>query len=481
MLFHQTGIHALVRLFSLAILVLIFAIVMPVISFGQNDSVIRSVNTNKEASPSGVIAQSTNGQQSDQLQPVSTVVTPYFNPVQGASSIDLVRRAMASNAEFAAARLDIERGRARLRQAGLFPNPSLDFEHTTGRLTGVRDEGETSIGVAIPIELGGKRGRRIDLAKAELAAAEAEVADRERRLVREVRTAYVEALSALRELETLERLSNLDLQTTRIVEIRVKEGDAAPIELNLLQAEVDRLRARRALVEGRLESAMLRLRSVAGMPLDELLQLREDLAVPLINEPPRTLEEAIEIALRTRPDLQLARLNEEVAKAGLRLARAQSTPDLTAFTKYSQERSAFDNTPVGSIFDKDRLVTFGVSISIPVFNRNQGAKAEAAAAITQTQRRREFAEQVVRAEVASAYARYQAAQRAIDRFEKGVIARSTENIRVFREAYNLGEFRITDLVNEQRRLVDSQREFTEALAERYRALADLQAAIGVNP
>lgn len=478
MLFPHPGIYALVRLFSVTIL----ALMLSTMSFGQSSSAIKEITANNYASPAGITAQATNEQNADQLQPVSATIAPYFNPIQGTSSSDLVRRALTANAEISAARLDIERGRARLRQAGLLPNPSLDFEHTTGRLTDVRDEGETSIGIAIPIELGGKRGRRIDLAKAELAAAEAEVADRERRLIRDVRTAYVEALAALRELETLERLSNLDLQTTRIVEIRVKEGDAAPIELNLLQAEVDRLRARRALVEGRLESAMLRLRSVAGMPLEELLQLREDLTAPLINEQPGTLEEAIEIALRTRPDVQLARLNEEVAKAGLRLARAQSTPDLTAFAKYSQERSAFDNTPVGSIFDKDKLVTFGVSISIPIFNRNQGAKAEAATAITQAQRRREFAEQVVRAEVASAFARYQAAQRAIDRFEKGVIARSTENIRIFREAYNLGEYRITDLVNEQRRLVDSQREFTEALAERYRALADLQAAIGVlNP
>jgi cobalt-zinc-cadmium efflux system outer membrane protein len=173
-------------------------------------------------------------------------------------------------------------------------------------------------------------------------------------------------------------------------------------------------------------------------------------------------------------------LNEEVARAGMRLARAQSIPDLTLFTKYSRERSAFDDTPVGPIFDKDNLLTFGVSISIPVFNRNQGARGEAALAITQAQRRREFAEQVVRAEVASAYTRYKAAQAAVDHFEKGVIPRSTENIRVFREAYNLGEYRISDLINEQRRLVDSQREFTEALAERYRALADLQSAIGSN-
>jgi cobalt-zinc-cadmium efflux system outer membrane protein len=192
----------------------------------------------------------------------------------------------------------------------------------------------------------------------------------------------------------------------------------------------------------------------------------------------QALDAAIEIALRTRPDLRLARLTEEVAQAGLRLARAQNAPEVTAFTRYSIHRSTFDNTPVGTLRDRDKLLTFGVSIGIPVFNRNQGAKAEAAAAISQAKARREFLEQVVRSEVTSAYARYEAARAALTTFEQGVIARSNENIRTIRAAYQLGAFRITDLLAEQRRLVDSQREFTEALAERYRALADRQVALG---
>lgn len=49
---------------------------------------------------------------------------------------------------------------------------------------------------------------------------------------------------------------------------------------------------------------------------------------------------------------------------------------------------------------------------------------------------------------------------------------------VIRAAYEIGAYRITDLIAEQRRLVDSQREYTEALAEQYRALADIQAATG---
>ena len=412
---------------------------------------------------------------------VSPTVALYFDPVQGSSSVDLVRRALASNGELAAARLDVERARARLRQAGLRPNPSVDFEQTTGRFTGAAGERETSIGVSIPLELGGRRSRRIDLAKAEVEAAEAEIANRERQLTNEVRTSYAEALAALRELQITENLNDIDIQTVRFVQVRVNEGESAPIELNLLRVEVDRLRSRRALVEGRLKAELLKLKVLAGLSADDSLRLREALDTPGLPLPPSSVEAAVEIALRTRPDLKLARLTEEVAQAGLRLARAESFPDVTPFTKYSVGRSVFDDTPVGVLTDRDKLLSFGVSIGIPVFNRNQGSKAEAALTISQAEKRRQFLEQVVRSEVASAYERYEAARNAVQAYEQGVIARSNDNIKAIRAAYQIGEFRITDLLVEQRRLVDSQREFTEALTEQYRALADIQAALGLQP
>jgi len=249
--------------------------------------------------------------------------------------------------------------------------------------------------------------------------------------------------------------------------------------LSLLQVEVDRFKSRRALVEGRLQATLLRLKNLAGMAFNEPLRLREDLSTSQAQwQRPASLDAAIETALRTRPDLKLARLNLEVARAGLSLARSQSAPEVVASTKYIQNRSVFNETPVGPISDRDKLLTFDVSIGLPVFNRNQGAKAAAALAITQAEQRKEFLETVVRSEVASAYARVDAVQKALVTFDQGVITRSNDNIRAIRAAYQIGEFKITDLLAEQRRLLDSQHDFTETLTERYRALADLQSAMG---
>jgi outer membrane protein, heavy metal efflux system len=168
---------------------------------------------------------------------------------------ELVEKALANNGELIAFRLDIDRARARLRQAGLRPNPSIDLQHTTGKLTNTKGESTTSIGVSLPIELGGKRQRRIDLAQAELSVTEMVIADKERRLANEVRAIYTEVLAAMRELEITQNLTDLDIKTSQIVEVRVKEGDAAPLEMNLLKVELERLKSRRILVEGRLQAA----------------------------------------------------------------------------------------------------------------------------------------------------------------------------------------------------------------------------------
>lgn len=401
----------------------------------------------------------------------------YFDPKQGSSSADLVSLALSSNGELAAARLNLERARARIQQARLRPNPSLDVERQNGVLDSP-GESAMMVGVSLPLEIGGKRGRRIDLAKAELEAAEADLADRERRLANTVRTTLAEALTSLRELEITQELIAIDTQAVQVVERRVKEGDAAPLEQNLLRVELERIRSRRALVAGRLQAALLRLQTLVGMPVTQPLRLSEALASASLPNPPGSLEANLEIALRTRPDLRLARLNEEVAQAGLRLAKAQAIPDVTLSARYGVINSSFDSTPIGALNDRDRMFTVGVSIPLPLFNRNQGEKAEAAASITQAQRQREFVEQVVRAEVSSAWARYEAVKDAIKTFEDGVLTLSANNVRAVRGAYEIGEFRVSELLNEQRRLIDSQREYTEALAERYRALSDLKAAIG---
>lgn len=386
----------------------------------------------------------------------------------------LVRRALASNRELAAARLDVTRARARLRQSGLRPNPVLEVEQTGGALGISKGEVERRAEISVPIEYGGKRSRRIGVAEAELRAAEAVFSDRERRLAADVRRLYAEAIAATRELSFTNELTQIDTELGNVLDIRVREGDAPPLEASLLRVEIDRLRSRRAMLEGRRRAAELQLATVIGASTDEAIAIAESygdgVAVP-------SREEAVRLALERRPDLRAADLNIAAAEAGLSLANAQALPEINVFGGYARGRGGFDDTPVGPLVDEDQLINAGVGISLPIFNRNQGAKAEAAAAIEQAKRLRELTESQIRAEVESAVARLRAADAAIEVFRQGVIERSAQNVRTMRAAYEAGAFTISEFLAERRRFVDAQRELTEAMTERAVALIDLQAAV----
>jgi outer membrane protein, heavy metal efflux system len=410
---------------------------------------------------------------------VESVLPKYYNQQDGISLNELIKRALDSNLELAAARLEIDKAKARLAQARLRPNPTLEFEQESGRLVGNGGDGNFTVGASLPIEIYGRRDARINFAQIEIQASEADVRNRERILVANILTNYAEALGALREIDTLEKVLELDMQTTKFVQIRVNEGDSAPLELNLLQAEVERLRSRRQLAEGKLQSSLTRLKLLAGVPFEESVLLREQINTAILPTLPKTAEAAVDIALRTRPDVLLTQIDEQVATAGLRLVRAQSRPDLTAYTRYSQGRSVID-TSIGNFPQRDRSLTFGVAIGIPIFNKSQGAKAEAEISIRQAQSRREFAERVVRSEIISAYQRLEAATRAVMTLEMSAIPRSIENVETFRKVYEIGEIKITDLIAEQRRLLDANRDLTEALTEKYRAQADIQIALGAG-
>ncbi len=413
-------------------------------------------------------------------RPDASVVPIYFDQVDGLSISEIVKRAFDNSSEIEIAQLEVEQAKARLTQAGLRSNPTLEVANTSGRLAGSSGDSEFAVGIALPLDIYGQRSRRLELAQADIALKEAEVTARKRVLMKQIFETYSDALAALREVQVIEEVHDLDTQTVQFVQIRVNEGETPPLELNLLQTEVERLRARRQLIEGKLQAAISRLRFFAVIPADQSLKLKDEIATASIPLLPPSLETSISVGLANRPEIRLAELNEQLASAGLRLIQSQSKPEVTAYTRYTQGRSTID-LPTGAFPQRsDRSITFGVSIGLPVFNKNQGTKAEAEIAIRQAQERRIFAEQVVRNEIIIAFQRIEAANRSLSILENSVLPRSRENIETIRKVYEIGELKITDLIAEQKKLLDANRDVTETLTERYRTQADLFIALGIT-
>ena len=417
---------------------------------------------------------------SGQTKLVDATYTIYHSQNDGISLAEIVKLAFETNSEIKIAQLEVDRAKARLTQAGLRPNPTLEVEQASGRLVGSPGDGEFSTGISVPLELFGQRNRRIERARAEIVLKEAEIAIRRREIVSHIVSDYADALSAFREIKILDEITDIDLQTVRFVQIRVNEGETAPLELSLLQTEVERLRVQRQFVEGRLLTAITKLKYFAGVPYEQPLRLREELPTATFPSLPPSTEVAIAVGLKSRPEIRVAELEEQLGNAGLRLIRAEAKPEVSAFTKFSLSRSTID-LPTGSFpQDRDRNLLFGITIGLPVFDRKQGAKAEAAIVIRQAQERRTFAEGAIRNEIIIAFQQLETARKALIALETNVLPRSRENIETIRQVYRIGELKITDLLVEQRRLIDANRDVTETLTKKYKAEADLYIALGLT-
>jgi outer membrane protein, heavy metal efflux system len=404
--------------------------------------------------------------------PAGTVV---FSETEGVTLEEFVRRALSFNGEVVAARLEVDRARAQLRQARLLPNPRLDAERLVGPSFFTPEDRETSVTLGFPVTPIVRRRSRVRVAEVEVLTAESQAAERERGVVREVVGAYGEALTAYREAQALDRMRETDEQTRDIAVKRVESQDVAPLDVRRVEVELARLAAKRRSAKGRLEAAALRLRALARVQDSEKIRIRSlEAWFPL----PASHDEAVATALAARPDVRLARLQEQLAEAELELTRREAFPELELFGRYSSKQSSLEVPGLGTVEDRERTFGGGASISLPLFNRNQGAIAAASVTAHQAVERRRQIERTAAAEVAAALARYLAADSALSEYEGGVLKKSEEIVATIQEAYRLGALPFTDLIAEQRRLLESQRDLSDLIGERFRALADLEAALG---
>ena len=416
------------------------------------------------------------GNTSQQQQSPGPAPSSQFIGSSGLTVERLVETGFTSRSDLLAARQRLAIAQGRLVQAGLRPNPALEAEYGSARFLAGEPESALDIGVSQVFELGGKRRKRVAVARLELLRARAEVLALERRFAAEIRASYARAVAAGKQLDVLDQLIGINEELVRVTKERLKEGDVAPFEVSLVELETARLRAQVVRIRAELEGELISLRALAG--LDVIAPL---LIAPLPERPPRldlSVMELTDLALRERPDLQAARLGEELGTARIHLAEAQAVPNVAASVRFTQERSLIDAEGIGELRDKDNVLTFGVSIEIPVFNRNQGEIIAAAGERVEAQRQREFLEATIRRDVALAYRRYRAAAEALVLYSTQIVPRAEDIVRSVRAAYGLGEFSIFDVLNEQRRLVESETGYNEALRDYYTALAELEGALG---
>ena len=401
----------------------------------------------------------------------------YLDRTNGLTADEAVAYALSHNPELLAARSEVDASRALVRQASLRPNPSVEFERKE-QLGGT--DNTSMVAGMWPLELGGRRSARVLVAQKELQVKERLLADRERLLAAEVRTKFGAALAEISKLGFNEDLINTTDRGFRLVAAKVREGGTAPLEENMLLVEVNRIRSMRETNEGKVEVALLELRNLIGMRPEEPLRLKGDFD-HLISPLP-AVATATDEALRIRPDIQAARATEELASARIEQARAEGRLNASVTGKYERMDFSFPQqgvnmagqlVPIQGVFHS---VSAGIRLELPVTNKNQGAIAAAVAENDAAKRRREFVELTIRNEVATAFARYQRAARAMEIYRVGVREQASSNVDVIRQTYELGSKTLLDYIAEQRRFIELQNGYIDTLLETYLARVEIQRA-----
>ena len=397
---------------------------------------------------------------------------------------EAVRYGIDQNKGLAADRLQIAAAAGRLRQAGLKANPMLE----SSGLTGLNDPGMQSVavGLTLPLEVG-RRSRRVSLAGHELERSRHEVADRERMLAADIRLRFAEILAVREELALGRRMVELNQEMLRLVSARVTEGVSARLEENMQLVELRRSEAKVAALESRLNALTEEFKGQIGLPIDATLLMEGQLpSSPHGDGANGAAHEVVERALRSRPDLRAAQVAEEIGEAMIEMARAEGRFDLSIFGEIGWQRWRFDQlgrmddrfVPVGM---RTGMIRGGVNIMLPTRNRNQGGIEAAVAWRDEARLRSEFIRSIIRREVQTALEKIEGAQKVLRTFDNNLIESQEKNHQIIRASFELGHARLTDLLAEQRRLVELRMELTAARRELLTANIELARAIHQIP
>ncbi len=414
---------------------------------------------------------------------VSAIAQRQIDPATGLSLEQLTALAFERSPEIHAVHARIAAARGQLRQAALRPNPMV----TAGR----REEpggsdNQMSLMLEVPLDLF-RRAGRVGMAAATLTAVELEVANHERMFAADVRERAGAVLVAARMLSVADDLLLVTRGMHELLTARVAEGAAPPLDRDVAETEVRRLEAERAARAAQADAALIALKAMVGLSPDATLTLRDDLEQQIrADAASASPAEPGDDTIQQRADVREAAARVNVADARIRQLEREARFDLGVYGGYMRMDQGFPQRGVSDAGALERVrgvfhyVEGGGKLTLPLFNRNQGAIAAAEAEKQGAERTREARELQARAEVVAARVFEVETRRSLELFARARdLAR--RNVDVVRESYQLGRNTLFEVFAEQRRLVDVETAYVEALAVAFDAHTAWLRATGAKP
>ena len=367
---------------------------------------------------------------------------------------------LRKNLSVEAARLEVGVAEAERIGARLRPRPGLTISAENLRLSGETPASrlqEYGISVAQPIELGNRKALRMEVAERTVSVSEARLTEVLRRQLFDLKRTYYESVLARVLLDTeQENRDNFEglvkFNTVRFEEGYIAEGDLLKVRLERTKFDFAVANAELAL-----RRAKIRLLELIGeRDFERALRVETSnrLQVPPVD---LNLAQLKETALVNRPEIKVAEAELALAGVSIKLERSEAKGEVTPYVGY--KRVGVDNT-----------VLAGVTVPLPIGNRNQSgiARAEAEQKVSETNLN--LVRNRTLAEVEAAYRAYETAREQVRAYEAGLLKQADESREIQLGAYQEGA---TELIT----LIEAQKTRTEVRANYYRAIFDYYTSI----
>lgn len=378
---------------------------------------------------------------------------------QGLSLNQALAQAMALNPQLAAARQEIGIAQGARDQAGLIPNPELSYEVEDTD----RSSSTTTVMLSQALELGGKRGARIDAARYGQSVAQLELARRLNGLRADVVQAFHAALRAQVGVDLARQSQQLGERALRVVEGRVRAGKSSPVDASRVQVELAeaRLQLRRAETEQAMAYQNLAL--ISGSPRADFSRL--DAASLSPGWPPRTVDLLARLEQTAEMRHALAVIDQSDALLGSE--KALRVPNLTV--------------SVGSQYDRavrERVNVLGLSMPLPLFDRNQGNVLSAARRADQARDQRNAVEQRLRSETQTALLQWASAMHEVEAYEKTILPSAQRALDNGTRGFEMGKFGFIEVLDAQRTLISARGQYLDSLGAASAARAQVERIYG---
>jgi len=382
-----------------------------------------------------------------------------------------VTEVLRSNLDLSIQRATIAISQAGVTTAAATPDWSVDVGFPTVDLSNQGNPTNFSTGLNVPIELGGKRARRVRAAKADLETTASDYDDAVRQLRAAATSAFLDALSARAILQSKNKSLSQFERIVSVNEERLRVGDIGEIELAQSRVERDQFKADVIAAQADVYSADL----VLGQQLGKSETLSAQLPVPdgTLEGPVRTFNvaELVAGALERRPDVMSKKRAIKASDLRIELANANLLPDLSVSGSYSHTATGTG----GFVQPADNTLGASLSINLPFSRlRHRGELETALAARTQTELQLRSMQIQVEQQVRDAYSRYQASVQRLQLFRGGMLKDADRVLEARLYAYQRGGTTLLEVIDAQRTSAGVYLAYSQALADHAQALVNLE-------